>query len=764
MKTTTAIPFRMARPPLRALRALLALLLLAGTLSQGQAQENTSISSSSIIIDRGGPTGNETFGCKNGLPAPAFQGRNLGSFDISSFATRLVLNGGTLTTQESAPDEVNSGSLTYRVRANGSAAILRSGTIALPQMSASDGMRMFAATTANTSLLTGLTAGSYILSVQLVAEGVRSGPDGGAFAIPDPPFRFLEATFTVTGIAPSEPANSTTWTGGKNDNWFDAANWTQGVPTATKDANVPNFGSGSTVAYPNIYSNAAKPATITTTRIQNLDGTFTDVQTTTPGYDNSGSGPALTHDLTMQGTNQLQRSLVRLLVGRLQVYGGFNNQQDSFIQRDNTVISFAGGDQTISGSASGFAGVEIDGGGLKTLTTSFTILPGSTLQFISGVLETNVSNVNVEFVELAPATVSNGVTTPSGQLAGETDLSHLRGFLKTTQLAQAGIAQNFGNSGLSLTFSGNGPGNVSITRNTSLNYGSINNGTNGNPSIRRVYGVRPSNPHLTDGGLRATLVFHYLDDETRNLMPDNQRLTEADFALFLSTSSGDIFGQLGRDGLNTTTNQLTKNNVTSFGTFTLSEATEPLPVTLTAFSAKREDTNAVLTWQTATEFNSRGFEVQVSTDGRQFRVLAFVPSQSATSTSLSTYRYVDTETGKQGIRYYRLRQVDLDGKAAFYGSKAVSFASRTAFAARLDVFPNPFTDTIHMTAASVETDQGEVTLLDLTGRIVRQQTSTLGAGSNKLTLIGLSELPAGIYVVRFAPLGGVVQTTRILKQ
>ncbi|GAB3841140.1 hypothetical protein GCM10028821_47450 [Hymenobacter jeollabukensis] len=732
---------------------------------RAQAQGNTTITASSIIIDRGDTTGNETFGAKNGLPAPAFQNRNLGSFDISDFATRLLLNGGTLTTQESAPDEVYSASLTYRVRANGGGLNLRSGSIALPQVSQTAGTRMFAATAANTNLLTGLSAGSYVLSVQLVAEGINTSPDGGAFAISDPQFRFYEATFTVTGVAPTEAPNSTTWTGGKNDNWFDAANWTQGVPTPTKDATVPNFGSGSTVAYPNIYSNAVKPASTATTRIQNQDGTFTDVQTTTPGYDNSNSGPALTHALTMQGDNQLQRSLVRLLVGRLQVYGDFRNQQDSFVQRENTVVSFTGGNQTISGSASGFAGVEIDGGGLKTLTTSFTILPGGTLRFISGVLETNVSNVNVEFVELAPATVSNGVTTPAGQLAGETDLTHLRGFLKTTQTAQTGVAQNFGNSGLTVTFSGNDPGNVSVTRNTSLNYASINNGANAKPSIRRVYGVRPSNQNAA-GGLRATMVFHYLDDETRNLTPGNQNLREADFALFLSTSSGDVFGQLGRDALNTTTNELTKNDVTTFGTFTISEATDPLtlPVTLTAFSAKRENTDAVVSWQTAMERNSRGYEVQVSTDGRQFRALAFVPSYSPTATTLSTYRYVDTEAGKQGIRYYRLRQVDLDGTATFYGAKAVSFGPGAATAARMNVFPNPFVDALHLTATSVEAGQGQLTLLDLAGRVVRQQTSTLDAGVNGLTLSYLNGLPAGVYVVRFAPVGGQAQTTRVQKQ
>lgn len=742
--------------------AFLAFFFLIVTAQRASAQANSSITGSSVIVDRG--TGNETYDGQSNTSATDFQGANLGTFDITNFNAALLLNGGTVNTTEAFPDVINAGRLTYRIRANGSTTNLSTGTIEFVQGTPNGGARTFSRNNANINVLTGLTAGTYSLSVQYVVDGVNAD-SGDDFTKSDPPGAFYRATFTITGTRPTEPPTSTTWTGGKNDNWFDAANWTNGVPTKEKDATIPDFGSGSTVQYPNIYSNAVKPNSTTTTRVQNQDGTFSEVITQVPGYNNANpaSGPAQTRDLIMQGSNQAERSITRLVVGRLEVFRNFSNLQDSFIQRENTTIAFSGVDQTISGSASGLVNVEIDGGGIKTLERNFAVQSGGVLTFISGILSTNITDVNTSFVELSAATVSAGVTIPSGRIAGETSTSYLRGFVKTSQVAASGVAQDFGNIGLSLTFGSNNPGIVTVTRNTAINYAVINNGNNAKPSIRRIFGVRPADQQTNNGGLTATMVFSYADGETKNLNPGNQTLDESKLALFVSTSSGDVFGQLGRDALNTETNQLTKFNVRTFATFTLSEATEPLPVTLTAFSAKRVNQDAVLAWETVMELNNKGFDVQVSTDGRTFRTLAFIPSQSSNSNRLLSYRYDDKEAGKSGIRYYRLRQIDIDGKEKFTTPRAVSFAGNSPENAAASVFPNPFTDLATLSVSSGGTGIGRVNILDMTGRVIRQQDVQLSAGTTSITLDNLAGLERGIYLVRFTAPDGKTETMRIAK-
>ncbi|SDY20855.1 T9SS type A sorting domain-containing protein [Hymenobacter psychrophilus] len=759
---------------------LLALFVFFGTSFTAQAQPsnpNTRFTGSNIIIDPG--TGNVTYDGQNTTAAPDFDGEDLGTFDVSNFNTTLLLNGGSAFTSEFAPDVINSATLTYNVTADGVSAPVTSGTIALPLVNTSGGDKSFFNDIANIDLLRGATAnttlapGSYTVDVFFTVSGrtTRSNGTPRTFTIQTPPGGAYQATFTVTGVRPTEPPTSTTWTGGQDDNWFDPANWSNGVPNSGKDATIPDFGSGSTIQYPNIYSDAIKLPSTRETVIQNPGGGTSTVTTDVPGYDNTAtgprgaSGPAQTRTFTMNGTSQAQRSITRLVVGRLNVFGDFNNQQDSFIQRENTTIAFAGTDQIISGSASGLVNVEISGGGIKDLTTNFTVQAGGVLRFINGILRTNISAVNVSFVELSPATNVNNVGIQSARIEGETDNSYLRGYVKIAEVARAGTTQDFGNIGLSLNFVGNNPGIVTVTRNTAENYTSVNNGSNSRPTIRRIFGVRPADQQTNTGGLNATLTFRYLNNELTNLIPNNQTLDESKLALFVSTSSGNTFGQLGRDALDTESNTLVKTNVTTFATFSLSEFTAPLPVTLTAFDAKRVGKNAEITWETVNELNSRGYELQVSNDGRNYRALTFVPSASPNSNQLLRYRYIDTEAGKTGVRYYRLRQIDLDGTDHYYAPKVVTFDGGAELAkAEVRAFPNPFGEVLTLTANTSVAGPAQLSVTDMTGRVVSQQAVQLTVGINDVSVPNVANLRSGIYLVRLVMPSGEAKVMRVSKQ
>ncbi len=190
----------------------------------------------------------------------------------------------------------------------------------------------------------------------------------------------------------------------------------------------------------------------------------------------------------------------------------------------------------------------------------------------------------------------------------------------------------------------------------------------------------------------------------------------------------------------------------------------PLPVTLTRFDAKRQDANTLLSWETASELNSRGYEVQVSTDGRTFRALGFVPSQSEGSEiSRRTYSYVDDEAGKNGVRYYRLRQMDFDGKGGIYGPQVVNFGKVGALAA-LMATPNPFSGEVTLTLPAQEsTRSGTVLVTDMLGRTVFSQPLLLNAGTSQVQLPELSSLPKGLYHLRLS-LNGEQQALKLLKE
>ena len=189
----------------------------------------------------------------------------------------------------------------------------------------------------------------------------------------------------------------------------------------------------------------------------------------------------------------------------------------------------------------------------------------------------------------------------------------------------------------------------------------------------------------------------------------------------------------------------------------------PLPVVLTAFAAERQGPDALLRWATASEQHNRGFEVQVSIDGTLFRPLAFVAG-AGTSAGAHAYRYLDQEAGKAGGRYYRLRQLDLDGTASYSPVRSVRFAGEAAVS--LTATPNPFGESLLMRLSLPEAaPAGEVRLSDMTGRVVRRQaTAALPAGASQVEVPGLAGLASGVYFVQLRVPGQPTQHLRVVRQ
>jgi hypothetical protein len=658
---------------------------------------------------------------------------------------QLLLNGGTATTTENGPNTITGVVLYYRVRAVAGTppAITPYQAIQLTQISNVNGTRTFQLTTAQLNLiatapvLTGTVNGNnsvYNLDTYFQASGTNAAT-GQIFSITDPvnPNNPYTASFTVSGV----PVAQTIWVGGLNDNWFDATNWSNGVPNATTNALIRDLGAGSRFPYPNIYSDA----------VNAVSGVVL--------YDNSTSGPATCRDLIMGGTSQASRSITRLIVGRLKVYGDFINTFDSFIQRENTVLEFAGGNQTISGGGS-FVAIDISGGGIKYNDGVMNV--SEKITFVNGLLTTDIARPTVSVVVLADRAPTNN--NNGAQLINETDHNFLRGFVRTTrQSVLSGETRTYGNMGMTITFNnGNNPGNVDVTRNTVESYTPLST----KYSIRRIFGVRPADPQTNAGGLNATMIFRYQNVDTRALGPGNANsIAEQNLSLFLSQTGQ----QLGRDILDTLTNELTKYNVRQFATFTLGDITNPLPVTLTAFDAKRVGSDALITWQTASEINNKGYDVQVSTNGTEYRTLASVASVSPNTNAVSNYRYVDAEAGKNGMRYYRLRQVDLDGKETYFKPVTVSFDSKGT-TTDLVAYPNPMKggDALRLAMQTSIAGQGQMSITDMTGRTISQESIDLGIGVNDMSVNHFSDLKAGVYMLRVKLPTGDTKTLKVVKQ
>lgn len=91
--------------------------------------------------------------------------------------------------------------------------------------------------------------------------------------------------------------------------------------------------------------------------------------------------------------------------------------------------------------------------------------------------------------------------------------------------------------------------------------------------------------------------------------------------------------------------------------------TIPTPVTLVFFHTQNQGNQALCTWQTANESNNIFFVVEKSTDGLQWTGIGQVAGNTNTTTATS-YEFLDPNPLER-LQYYRLKQVDLDGKFTY---------------------------------------------------------------------------------------------------
>jgi hypothetical protein len=715
----------------------------------GTIVQPTNLNTTNVFISPNNPTPNTTYGASSGT-TPLFNGANLGTYDVN--AGRLFLNGGSAIAFVNGTDQVSNVRLNYRVYKSGQTPGAFS-SLALTTGTTSNGNTTYSLSNALVNLVTTVVPGSGIgtFNVQVFYDADVTRANGSIGTLRDDNnSNFYTAQFTLNG----NPVVTETWTGAINDDWFNAGNWDLGfIPTQMTNVIVPDFGGGTLRPYPNIYAGTTFVAS---------NGVLTN---------NSASGPALVRNLTLNGSTQAQRTILRLQGGRLRVFGDFSNLQDSYIQRENTVFELAGINQAISGG-SNFDQVEVSGGGTKTLTGSMVVLTSFTFTSPNTIFATDISKPTVNYIEFGDRTPSN----PNGaQLIGETNTSYIRGFARTTRSDVRANERKpdgspdprtFSNLGVTLFFTGSvNPGTTLITRNTAESYTPLINNGGGETArygIRRIFGIRPG----TTAGVKANMTFAYLENELVNLGPDGKgSVSEPNLGLFISTSSGNVFGGLGVDALDQVNNVLTKYEVKQFATFTLGDVTRPLPVVLTGFDAKRMGAETLLTWETASEKNSKGFFVEVSNDGKAFRSLGFVESATANTAQPQSYRFVDAEANKTGNRYYRLRQIDLDDKTTTSPVRVVNFGGAAVVtSASLSAFPNPFTTDLSVAVAGAGTGAATLRLTDLTGRTIRTQKVSLEGGSGIVPLNNLGSLNAGIYIVQLTLPSGKTQNFKVQKQ
>jgi len=171
--------------------------------------------------------------------------------------------------------------------------------------------------------------------------------------------------------------------------------------------------------------------------------------------------------------------------------------------------------------------------------------------------------------------------------------------------------------------------------------------------------------------------------------------------------------------------------VTQFSPWTLALNSSPLPVELIAFDLKKINNQCKLTWETASEINNDYFEIQKSNDGIEFNEIGKVKGAGNSNTYLE-YIFFD-EIPFEGMNFYRLKQIDFDGKFEFSEVRTVRFDSKG-----MTIFPNPAKNKFKILNSNVG---DRIVIFDLAGKLVFDDQVPLN------NIIDVAFLPNGVYAV-----------------
>jgi hypothetical protein len=163
-------------------------------------------------------------------------------------------------------------------------------------------------------------------------------------------------------------------------------------------------------------------------------------------------------------------------------------------------------------------------------------------------------------------------------------------------------------------------------------------------------------------------------------------------------------------------------------------ANGPLPVEFSGFKGTIQNNTVNLDWNTSSEINNKGFEVERSFNGNEFESIGFVKG-AGNSNKLLSYQF-NVENASFPITYYRLKQIDFDGK--FDYSSIISISSDEN---KIEITPNPFVETVNIQA--LNQDQFvSAEIIDITGKV---KASLSGKGNLTMDTKDLSQ---GIYFIR----------------
>ena len=170
----------------------------------------------------------------------------------------------------------------------------------------------------------------------------------------------------------------------------------------------------------------------------------------------------------------------------------------------------------------------------------------------------------------------------------------------------------------------------------------------------------------------------------------------------------------------------------------------PIPVELISFNAVVDGQSVTLNWETASETNNAGFEVQMR-QRETWNALGFVEGHG-TTTEAQQYSY--SAELLPGTYTFRLKQIDFDGQFEYFGNVEATVGTPSTHLLSA-VYPNPFNPQASFDLAVAQTQHVSIELYNVLGqRVATLFDATMEADANQTFTIDGAGLATGPYVVR----------------
>jgi hypothetical protein len=267
---------------------------------------------------------------------------------------------------------------------------------------------------------------------------------------------------------------------------------------------------------------------------------------------------------------------------------------------------------------------------------------------------------------------------------------------------------------------------------------------------QKVIDINPS----SNSGASSTIGLYFTAAELGGKSPATLKIAKTTAATLAAANSSNTvlvttsYASFG-------TGYVFTGNFTGFSKFFLVDNTVVLPLSLVSFDGQLQNAAIQLNWRTASEQNSKQFELQKSIDGVNYFTIATLDAAGNSNSPLQ-YNYSDKQLS--AFNYYRLKMIDKDGR--FTLSKVV-LIDIPGIKQHIWVLNNPFINTVELRLAKLPAQPVQTELTAMNGS--RVYAASLPASSSlKLDFSG-KHLSAGTYILR-TRIDGVWYVNKLLKQ